>query len=145
MRLPRSRAHRSPYADLAFFAGWTPGDLQRMQRFAEVVEYEPGELVVSQGQLAVEFLVIVCGRAAVLADNRPIGLLADGDTIGEVTLLGGTVSPVTVVAQAPLKALLLGPREFNGLLSEAPSMGRRLSTLLAGRLREQPVRFRAAS
>ena len=145
MKLPRSHPHPSPYAELAFFAGWTADDLQRMQRLAEVVEYEPGEIVTSQGGLALEFLVIVRGRAVVLADGRPVGCLAAGETIGEVAMLGGTVSPVAVVAQTYLEALLLGPREFNGLLTEAPSMGRRLAALLAARLREQPELSRPAA
>ena len=136
MRLPRPRTHRSDYADLAFFSGWSAADLDRMERVAEVVEYEPGELVTSQGQLAREFLVIVCGRAAVLTNDQPTRVLGDGETIGEEAMLAGPASSVAVVAQTYLKALLLGPQQFHGLLSEAPSMGRRLSLVLANRLRQ---------
>lgn len=145
MKLLGSHPQRSPYADLPFFAGWTAHDLERMEHVAEVVDYRPGELITWQGQLALEFVVIVSGGAAVLADGKQVGLLCEGDTVGELAMLGGTSSPVTVVAETPLRALLLAPREFNGLLTEAPSMGRRLATLLAGRLREQPDRSSAAA
>lgn len=137
MRLPLSHAHPLPYADLAFFAGWTPADLERMLQVAEVVEYEPGEIVTAQDALPLEFLVIVRGRAAVLVGEQRVGILSEGETIGEVAMLGGTLSPLTVVAQTSLKALLLAPREFNGLMTQAPSMGRRLAMQLAGRVREQ--------
>ena len=143
MKLLPHHGYRSPYADLAFFAGWTPADLQRMERVVEVVDYEPGEFITVQGAPAVEFVVIVCGTAAVIADNEPVCTLTSGDTVGEVALLAGTTSPVAVVAQTYLKALLLGPRQFNGLLTAAPSMGRRLAALMADRLRDQPGRAAA--
>lgn len=139
MKLRQARAHRSPYADLAFFAGWAPADVERLQRFAEVVDYEPGELVIAYGRLPVEFVVIVRGRAVVLEHGRPVGVLTEGETIGEVAMLAGRPSPIAVVADSSLRGLLLGPRQFNGLLCEVPSMGRRLSMLLAGRLREPAV------
>jgi CRP-like cAMP-binding protein len=137
MKLPRPRSHQSPYADLAFFSGWSSDDLHRMERLAELVEYEPGEIVTSQGQLAREFLVIVCGRAAAMSNHQPIRTITEGETIGEEAMLAGPSASVAVVAQTYLKALLLGPQQFNGLLSEAPSMGRRLSQLLARRLHDQ--------
>jgi len=144
MKLLGSRA-RPAFADLAFFAGWTDDDLRRMERFAEAAEYEPGEVITTQGRLAVEFVVIESGRAAVIENGRPTTALGAGDTVGELSMLGGTTSSVVVVAQTYLKALVLGPREFNGLLAEAPSMGRRLATLLAARLRERGADRRTAA
>jgi CRP-like cAMP-binding protein len=80
-------------------------------------------------------VVLLCGRAAVLAHGRQVAVLAEGDTVGEVSLLDGSASAISAVAQTYVEALVLGPREFNALLWQAPSLGRRLATQLAGRLR----------
>lgn len=123
------------YAHLAFFSGWTAADLDRLDRLAEVVEYEPGEIITSQGlPTGREFLVLTCGRATVKSHRSSMGLVA-GDCIGaEEMLVGGSRLGTAVIADTYVKAILLGPREFHGLLAEAPSLGRRLSLLLATRL-----------
>jgi CRP-like cAMP-binding protein len=133
-RDPSSRTSR--YADLAFFVGWSDRDLSRLDSLAEIVEYEPGEIITTQGMpTGREFLVITCGRATVTAGDGQRQVLEAGESIGaEDMLLRDGRSRTSVVADTYLTALLLGPREFHGLLAEAPSMGRRLALLLADRL-----------
>lgn len=133
-RDPDSR--RSQYADLAFFVGWSDRDLTRLESLAEVVEYEPGEVITTQGMpTGREFLVITCGRATVTSGTGQRHVLEAGESIGaeDMLLLDGR-SRTSVIADTYLTAILLGPREFHGLLAEAPSMGRRLALLLADRL-----------
>lgn len=140
MRLHRVRgAAAPPYAGLAFFEGWADADLARLDRLAEVVEYEPGEVVCAPVRLVREFYVVLTGRAEVQEGRRRLGTLGPGDTIGEQGLLIGTQLRAAVVAQTYVKALYLGPREFHGLLREAPSFGRALSIALADRLARLPV------
>lgn len=126
----------SRYADLAFFVGWSERDLSRLDSLAEVVEYEPGEIITTQGMpTGREFLVITRGRATITAGDGQRQTLAAGESIGSEDMLRGDGrSRTSVIADTYLTALLLGPREFHGLLSEAPSMGRRLALLLADRL-----------
>jgi CRP-like cAMP-binding protein len=134
MRLLSSRRAPSPYAHLPFFSGWTSAELERMSRVVEVVDYEPGDVVAVQGRRAEEFVVIVCGTVDLLDGRRRLGTLGEGDTVGEESLLSDERAPAAAVAQTYVQALLLGKREFHGLLHEAPSMGRRLSLVLAQRL-----------
>jgi len=134
-----NRAARSPYAHLPFFSGWTDEELHRMSRLVEVVEYEPGDVIASGGQRAREFFVIVCGQVDVVDGRQRLARLGEGDTIGEEGLLAGSISRGAAVAQTYVKALVLGPRQFHGLLWDAPSMGRRLSLLLAERLAAAPA------
>lgn len=129
-----TRAARSPYAHLPFFAGWTDAEMARMSRLVEVVDYEPGDILAAGGQRAREFLVIVCGTVDVVDGRRRLRTLRDGDTIGEEGMLADATSAGAFVAQTYVQALVLGPRQFHGLLYEAPSMGRRLSMMLAARL-----------
>jgi CRP-like cAMP-binding protein len=140
MRLPRSRgAAAPPYADLPFFEGWTDADLARLGRLAEVLDYAPGEVVCPPVQLVREFFVVLSGRAEVVEGSRRLDDVGPGDTVGEQGLLSGGQLRAAVVARTPLTALYLGPREFHGLLREAPSFGRALSIVLADRLARLPV------
>lgn len=131
----RPRSNRPGYADLPFFQSWSAADLARLDRLAEHVEYEPGEIVMTHGlQAGREFFVITCGRALVTSHDGTATTVSAGESIGEEAMLVGDSASASVVAQTYLTALLLGPREFHGLLAEAPSLGRRLSLQLATRL-----------
>ena len=125
---------QSPYARLPFFAGWSDAELARLDRVAEVIDYEPGDILAAGGTQAREFLVVLVGQVDVLDGRRRLRALGPGDAIGAEGLLSDAVSPVAFVAQTYVRALVLGPRQFHGLLYEAPSLGRRLSIVLAGRL-----------
>jgi CRP-like cAMP-binding protein len=134
-----TRAARSPYAHLPFFAGWTDAELNRMSRVVEVIDYEPGDIIAAGGHRAREFVVIVCGTVDVVEGRRRLGTLGEGDTIGEEGMLSDFVPTAAAVAQTYVQALVFGPRQFHGLLCETPSMGRRLSLKLAARLASQPA------
>ena len=139
MKLLTSRAARSPYAHLPFFSGWSDAELTKMSRLVETIDYEPGDIIAAGGQQAREFVVIVCGTVDVVVGRRRLRTLGEGDTIGEEGMLSDWVAPAAAVAQTYVRALVLGPRQFHGLLYEAPSMGRRLSMMLATRLAQLPA------
>jgi CRP-like cAMP-binding protein len=134
MKLLTTRAARSPYAHLPFFAGWSHAELTRMNRLVETIDYEPGDIIAAGGQRAREFVIIVCGTVDVVDGRRRLATLTEGDTIGEEGMLVDTVPTAAAIAQTYVRALVLGPKQFHGLLYDAPSMGRRLSMLLAARL-----------
>jgi CRP-like cAMP-binding protein len=134
-----SRAARPSYADLPFFSGWTDAELARVSRLAEIVDYEPGDVIAAGGQRAREFVLIICGTVDVVDGRRRLVTLGAGDTIGEQGMLADSITRGAAVAETYVRALVLGPRQFHGLLFDAPSMGRRLSLLLARRLAELPA------
>ena len=134
-----TRAARSPYAHLPFFAGWTDAELARMSRLVETVDYEPGDIIAAGGQRTREFVIIVCGTVHVVEGRRRLATLGEGDTIGEEGMLADAMTPAAAIAQTYVKALVLGTKQFHGLLYDAPSMGRRLSMMLAARLVAQPA------
>ena len=139
MKLLTSRAARSPYAHLPFFAGWTDAEMTRMSRLVEVIDYEPGDIIAAGGRRTREFVIIVCGQVDVVEGRRRLHTLGEGDTIGEEGMLSDALTTAAAVAQTYVKALVLGQQQFHGLLYEAPSMGRRLSMMLAQRLATRPA------
>jgi cGMP-dependent protein kinase len=129
---------RPSYAKLPFFAGWSDSELTRFSRLVEVIDYEPGDLLAAGGRRPQEFVLIVVGRVDIVEGRRRICTLGEGDAIGAEAMLTNTVPTAAAVAQTYVRALVLGPRQFNGLLHDAPSMGRRLAQLLAERLAALP-------
>ena len=139
MKLLSSRSTRSAYSHIPFFAGWTNSELDRVRRLVETVEYPAGQRISSAGVKAREFVIIADGDVALVQDGRPLRTLRADDTIGEEGLLSDVPAIADAIAITTVKALVLGPRQFDALLHEAPSMGRRLSQRLANRRAELPA------
>ena len=122
-------------ADIPFFSGWTNDELAHIDRAAEWVEYQPLEHLIKQGTTGYEFIVILSGEVDVLIDGNVIATLGPGDHVGEMALLDGSPRNASVVAKTPVRALLVGSREFRALVDQVPSLDRKLLISLTQRLR----------
>ena len=98
---------------------------------------EPGRVLVEEGTLGKEFYLIVSGTASVRRKNRKVASLVAGQHFGELALLDRHPRNATVVSETQMNLLVLGQREFNGLLETTPSLARKLMSAMAARLREQ--------
>ena len=127
-------APRSPYADLDFFRGWSNADLALLDQHAEVVDLEPGDVLVPAGAVAREVYVVVQGRVDLVQDRRTVGTVAEGESVGAESLLAGKPSSASAIAETYVRALVLGTRQFHGLLHATPALGRRVAIELAGKL-----------
>jgi CRP-like cAMP-binding protein len=132
--LSRKRTY-DKLADIPFFSGWTNDELSHIDRVAEWVEYQPLEHLIKQGTTGYEFIVILSGEVDVLIDGNPIATLGPGDHVGEMALLDGSPRNASVVAKTPVRALLVGSREFRALVDQVPSLDRKLLISLTQRLR----------
>ncbi|MDP9101331.1 MAG: cyclic nucleotide-binding domain-containing protein [Actinomycetota bacterium] len=124
-------------ADVPFFDGWSKDELAHVDRAAEWVDYKPGELLIKQGTTGYEFIVILEGEVEVAVDGQTIVELGAGDHVGEMALLDGSPRNASVTAKTPVRALLVGSREFRALVDQVPSLDRKLLVSLTRRLRER--------
>jgi CRP-like cAMP-binding protein len=62
--------------------------------------------------------------------------LGPGDHFGELALLDGGPRTATVIARTPLTVLVLGQREFAGVLDSVPGIAHKLLATLATRIRD---------
>jgi CRP-like cAMP-binding protein len=73
-------------APLPLFADLDRGDLDRVARWADVVEVDEGRPVVVHGEFAYEFFVIIEGEAEVVRGDDHLRDLGPGDFFGEIAL-----------------------------------------------------------
>lgn len=133
--VPRA-AYLDHLAQVPLFRSLAKRDLQRVARAADELRVEPGRVLMEQGQVGRECFVIVEGTATVRRNGRKVASLGPGDAAGELSLLDHGPRTATVVADGPMTVLVIGAREFSGLLDEVPAVARKLLTSLAGRVRE---------
>ena len=127
------RSNRSPFANLG------TDTLRRLCDAMELREYEVGEHLILQGSAADYLLVVLSGNAAAQlrdtpGDRAPIGQFGPGDVIGEMSLITDEPRTADVVAQTPVRALVLSAAAFHTLASEHPELRIVLTDLVADRL-----------
>jgi len=117
--------------DLLFRRDLTQLKVFRAER-VERAHFEPGEIIVRQGEIGDRFYVIVSGRVAVVREEeggggsaRPIAELGPGEHFGEVALLDDVPRTATVRAALPTDVLCVGRGDF-------AAVARSLTLLRAG-------------
>ncbi len=69
-------------------------------------------------------------------NGRKVATLGPGDYFGELALLDRGPRNATVKADGDMEILVLGQREFSGVLDEVPTIAHKLLSSMATRLRE---------
>lgn len=131
---------RQQYLDhlsaVPLFSACSKKELQAISRASVEVDIQEGRTFVEQGQTGREAFVIVDGTADVRRNGKKIATLGPGGVVGELALLDRGPRTASVTAASPMKVLVLGPREFSGLLDEVPTITHKLLAALASKVRE---------
>ena len=138
-------ARQGPFAAaevlaLPLFEGCSEAVARRVAETAREITAMPGEDVIQRHQLERDFYVIVSGEAGVEIDGAHIRGLRAGDFFGELAALDwgagfGYARSATVTATAPLRMLVLAPRDLHELMRTAPLVARRVQAAARERLR----------
>jgi len=95
-----------------------------------------GKAIVSEGETGHEFFAIISGTATVTRHGQKIATLGPGDAFGELALLEKAPRNASVIADTDMELVVLGQREFAGIVDEVPGFARKLLAGMAKRLRE---------
>jgi len=102
--------------------------------------YEPGEVIIRQGQLGDCMFVIQAGRVEVLrqTDSREVHLatLEQGDFFGEMALFDREVRSATIRALGEVRLLTIDRKTFLSRIHEDPSLAFRIVQQMSHRIRE---------
>ena len=127
--------HLDKLGDVPLFSACSRKDLQRIAKASDEVEVSAGRVLVDQGKTGHEFFLILDGKATVRASNRKLATLGPGDYFGELALLSREPRDASVTADTDMRLLILGQREFTGLLDSIPGLASKILGIMARRLR----------
>jgi CRP-like cAMP-binding protein len=123
-------------ASVPLFRGMTKKELRDIAKATVELTIDQGKEFVTQGDVGREAFVIVEGNADVVRNGQTITQLGPGDCVGELSLLDHGPRTASVIAATPLTVLVLGPREFLGVLDEVTTLSHKILGVLASRVRE---------
>ena len=109
--------------------------LRAIARISEVIEVPEDTVLARSGAAGEEFFLILDGSARVEVSPRKRSRLKPGEYFGEMSLLDGGPRSASVIAETPLRLLVIKRRDFSTLLREAPELTQSLLATLSRRLR----------
>jgi CRP-like cAMP-binding protein len=117
------------------FAGLEPAAREAVAERLSEADFEPGELLVREGDAGTGLFLIVDGTADVIHDGRTIATLGPGDFVGELSVLDRRPRLANVIARTPIRSLALASWDLESLIRQDPAIAMSLLRGLAGRLR----------
>jgi CRP-like cAMP-binding protein len=127
------------FAGAELFRGLPPADLARLERVAHHRHYDPGAVIVEEGQGGIALFVVTAGQVVVSragSDGQPheIRRIGPGGAFGEMALFSDRPRSATVTAVEATDCLALHRFEFLDELRRNPEVALRLLDSLALRL-----------
>jgi hypothetical protein len=118
---------------LPLFAGLTAEQVNRLAGVCGVATFEPGAVVFREGQATGAMYVVLRGEVsiAVAAAAAPVGVVGEGECLGEMGLLTAAPHSATAVARTPLETARLGHGDLVELIRLRPDIGLQLYRNLA--------------
>jgi len=125
--------------NIPLFAGLPTARLKLIAYTSEVVQFEPGELIVQQGDPADAVYIIAEGEAEVsLADtdgrHLALGTMGRHMLFGETAVLCHSRRTATVRARDRVTTFKISANVFLDLVRQSPDIGIQVMTVLAQRL-----------
>ena len=118
------------------FGSLSQRQLNLVAKHADEVELKAGNVLTKQGEMGLEFLLLVEGSARVERNGKVIARLTSGDFFGEMSLIDGKPRTATVIADTPVTLLAIHRRSFHYLLDSIPGLSRKIIVALCERLRK---------
>jgi CRP-like cAMP-binding protein len=123
-------------AKVRLFSSMSRRDLQRIAKASDEIDVPAGKVLVEQGTRGKEAFVVLDGTATVKRNSRKVASFGPGDHFGELALLDGGPRTATIVADTPMTVLVIGQREFSGVLDEVPGLAHKVLSSLAATIRD---------
>jgi CRP-like cAMP-binding protein len=122
--------------EVALFEACSQRQLRSVARIARVFDVATGTLLTRAGEPGDEVFLIIDGTARAEVSAQKHVLLHPGEFFGEMSLLDGGPRSATVVADTPLRLLVISRRHFAVLLKDVPGLPETLLVTLSRRVRQ---------
>lgn len=136
---PSSRNARQVLSAVSYFAGLDPRTLEAISRSASSQVFEPGQLVILEGEPAAGLYIVQHGwlkvsKIAVDGREQILQFLESGEAFNAVSVFSGAPNPASVTALESARVWMIGRETMLQLLDTQPRMARLIIQDLAGRV-----------
>jgi CRP-like cAMP-binding protein len=114
--------------------------LAKIAAIAREVEYPAATPVVREGDPGSELFIVVHGEVDVRSRARMVATLREGNFFGEIAVITGSPRTATVTTGTPMRALVIGSRDFRKLLEDSPDIQFNVLQEISRRLEERSSR-----
>jgi CRP-like cAMP-binding protein len=122
--------HRIP-----LFSGIGHRGLERLGMLSDEIDVPDGKVLMRQGEIGNDMMVIVSGSVAIERDGQRVNTLGAGDFFGEIALVDGGPRTATVTTEEPCRLLVITHRDFHAMMEEFPEVQAQVLSALAHRIR----------
>lgn len=128
--LEEPSSERARYAGIGrspLFSELSDADLVALMQGLQLLSFEPGEIVVTEGEPGGSLFVLCSGRMRVFVRdqagrNRQVRTLEEGDFFGEISLVTGQPRTATVVTATPCELLELHQATLRNIGEKHPQV-----------------------
>jgi CRP-like cAMP-binding protein len=120
---------------VAMFSALSKGQLKRLWKAAGEYSYPAGHELVKEGAPGETLFAILEGKVKVVSKGRTVRRFGPGDYFGEVALFDQRPRTATVVAETPVRSVVLHREDLRKLLTKEPKASWAMLESLASRLR----------
>jgi CRP-like cAMP-binding protein len=103
---------------IPLFSHLSDEEAKRLAVFATETSAAEGQILMKQGDYAVELIVIEEGTADVIQDGKKVASLKEGDIIGEMALFSREPRNADVIATSPMRLIKLTHWEIRRMSEE---------------------------
>jgi len=122
--------------EVRIFEECSQRQLRSIARIARVFDAPAGTILTRADEPGDEFFLILDGTASVDVATEKRGPLRPGAFFGEMSLLDGGPRSATIVAETPVRLLVISRRNFFVLLKDVPGLNQSLLMTLSRRVRQ---------
>jgi CRP/FNR family transcriptional regulator len=137
--MPEAVPHIEHLRNVPIFSKLPARELEYVARSVKERVYEPGAVIVKEGDPGLGFFLITEGRVDVSHRDHRIRDMGPGEFFGEMALMEETPRTATVTARERTRCLQLVRWDFRALLKENPDLAVRMLEVVVQRLREHPA------
>ena len=120
---------------IPIFARFDRKHLERLGMLTEEIDVPAGKVLIRQGELGDDLMILVKGMVAVERDGEKVNKLGPGEFFGEIALIERGPRTATVTTETACRLLVLNHRSFHALMEEFPEVAASVLLTLAHRLR----------
>jgi CRP/FNR family transcriptional regulator, cyclic AMP receptor protein len=126
--------------ELPIFERCNQRQLRSVAKIARVFDVAAGTVLARAGEPGNEFFLIIDGSVRVEVPSEAHVLQHPGEFFGEMSILDGGPRSATVIADSPVRLLVISRRQFSILLEDVPGLTQTLLVTLSRRVREAEAR-----